>query len=183
MQFLELANNRQSVRAYTNKPVEREKTDRCLEAARLAPSACNSQPWRFIVVDDPELREKVAKETFGKLISFNHFSMQAPVIVIIITEKSKPIARIGGALKDKTYNLIDIGIAAEHFCLQAVEEGLGTCMLGWFDSKKLYDYLNIPKSKQIDLIITVGYPQNDEIREKKRKTLDEIRTYNSFINS
>jgi nitroreductase len=183
MSFLKLAQARQSVRSYIDKKVEREKIERCLEAARLAPSACNSQPWRFIVVDEPELREKVAKETFGKLISFNHFTMQAPVLVVMITEKSKPIARIGGAIKDKTYNLIDIGIAAEHFCLQAVEEGLGTCMLGWFDKKKLYDYLNIPKSKQIDLIITLGYSQKEEIRPKKRKTIDEIRTYNSFINS
>lgn len=183
MRFLELAQTRQSVRSYSDKPVEREKIDRCIEASRLAPSACNSQPWRFIVVDDPELREKVAKETFGPVVSFNHFSMQAPVIVVMITEKSKPIARLGGVIKDKTYNLIDIGIAAEHFCLQAVEEGLGTCMLGWFDSKKLYQYLDIPKNKQIDLIITLGYPQKEEIRKKIRKTIDEIRTYNSFINS
>jgi len=109
--------------------------------------------------------------------------MQAPVLVVLITEKSKPIARIGGVIKDKTYNLIDIGIAAEHFCLQAVEEGLGTCMLGWFDSKNLYDYLKIPKNKQIDLIISLGYPLKNENRSKKRKTLDEIRSYNSFINS
>lgn len=183
MKFLDLVNKRQSVRGYLEQPVEREKIDRCLEAARVAPSACNSQPWRFIVVDDPELRLKVAKETFGKILSFNHFSMQAPVLVVIITEKSKPIARIGGAIKDKTYNLIDIGIAAEHFCLQAVEEGLGTCMLGWFDSKKLYEYLNIPKNKQIDLIITLGYPKNEDVRTKKRKNIDEIRTFNSFINS
>jgi len=183
MQFIELANARQSVRSYSNKPVEHEKIERCIEAARIAPSACNSQPWYFIVVDEPELKQNVAKETFGKIISFNHFTMQAPVLVVLITEKSKPIARIGGVIKDKTYNLIDIGIAAEHFCLQAVEEGLGTCMLGWFDSKNLFDYLKIPKNKQIDLIISLGYPLKDETRSKKRKTLDEIRSYNSFINS
>ncbi len=180
MNFLELAKKRQSVREYLEKPIEREKIEHCLEAAQLAPSACNSQPWKFIILDDKKIRKAVAEETFGKIFSFNHFTMQAPVLVVIITEKSSKKAQIGEVLNNKTYNLIDIGIATEHFCLQAVEEGLGTCILGWFDEKGIKKILNIPKNKQVNLLITLGYPAKNEIREKKRKNLDEIRYYNNY---
>jgi nitroreductase len=138
--FLDLVKARQSVRGYLDKTVEREKIERCLEAARLAPSANNSQPWSFIVVDDPKLKEAVAEKTFDKLISFNRFSLQSPVLILIISERPSFLSRIGGAVKDKQFSLIDIGITAEHFCLQATEEGLSTCMLGWFNEKAYYNY-------------------------------------------
>jgi nitroreductase len=180
MKFLDLVKARQSVRGYLSKEVEREKIERCLEAAQLAPSASNSQPWSFIVVDDPKLKEAVAKETFSQLISFNRFSLQAPVLIILISERPGFLNKIAEAIKDKQFSLIDIGIAAEHFCLQAVEEGLGTCMLGWFNEKGVKKLLNIPQSKRVELIITMGYPQFTEIRPKKRKTIDQIRSYNSY---
>lgn len=132
MNFLDLVKKRQSVRKYLNKMVEKEKIERCLEAARLAPSASNSQPWEFIIVDDPKLKEAVAKETFDRIISFNRFSLQAPVLILLISERSGFFRKIAETIKDKPLSLIDIGIAAEHFCLQAAEEGLGTCILGWF---------------------------------------------------
>jgi len=131
--FLELASKRQSTRSYTDTPVEREKIERCLEAARIAPSACNSQPWKFVVVDEPELKNYVAEQTFGKLVSFNRFTAEAPVLVLIVGERQKSFARFAGIVKRKPFAYFDIGIAAEHFCLQATEEGLGTCMLGWFN--------------------------------------------------
>jgi len=177
MTFMELAKFRQSNRKYKETPVERDKIERCLEAARIAPSACNSQPWYFIVIDDPELRKKVARETFGAVLNFNHFSLTAPVMVVVVTEPSNLTARVGGAIKNRPYNLIDIGIAAEHFCLQAAEEGLGTCMLGWFNEKPLNKLLKIPDGKKIDMVITMGYPE-DKQRDKTRKKIDEIRHYN-----
>jgi nitroreductase len=180
MKFLDLARTRQSVRKYLDKPVEREKIERCLEAARLAPSANNSQPWSFIIVDDPKLKEAVAGKTFDKLISFNRFSLQAPVLILIISERPSFFSRIGGAVKDKQFSLIDIGITAEHLCLQAAEEGLGTCMLGWFNEKGVKKLLNIPQSKRVELIITVGYPESIQIRLKKRKPIDQIKNYNSY---
>ncbi len=180
MKFLDLVKARQSVRGYLSKEVEREKIERCLEAAQLAPSASNSQPWSFIVVDDPKLKETVAKETFSQLISFNRFSLQAPVLIILISERPGFLNKIAEAIKDKQFSLIDIGIAAEHFCLQAAEEGLGTCMLGWFNEKGVKKLLNIPQSKRVELIITMGYPQFTEICPKKRKTIDQIRSYNSY---
>jgi len=180
MKFLDLVKARQSVREYLSKEVEREKIERCLEAARLAPSANNSQPWSFIVVEDPRLKDAVARNTFDKLISFNRFSLQAPVLILIISERPSFFSRIGSAIKDKQFSLIDIGITAEHFCLQATEEGLGTCMLGWFNEKGVKALLNISPSQRVELIITMGYPESNQIRPKKRKSIDQIRSYNSY---
>ncbi|MBA7636787.1 putative NAD(P)H nitroreductase [subsurface metagenome] len=180
MKFLDLVKARQSVRGYLSKEVEREKIERCLEAARLAPSASNSQPWSFIVVNDPKLKEAVAKETFSQLISFNHFSLKAPVLIILISERSGFLNKVAEAIKDKQFSLIDIGIAVEHFCLQATEEGLGTCILGWFNEKGVKKLLNIPPQKRVELIITLGYPESDKIRPKKRKEMDQSRSYNGY---
>jgi nitroreductase len=179
--FLSLVNKRQSVRKYDNRPVEPAKLQRCLEAARLAPSASNSQPWKFVVVNDSELKKNVAKETYGPLSTFNTFVSQAPVIVAIVIEKMRTITQIGAFLKDREFPLIDIGIAAEHFCLQAAEEGLGTCMLGWFNEDPIKELLKIPQHKRIGLLITLGYfPTDYPIREKNRKGFEEVVSFNSY---
>jgi nitroreductase len=179
--FLSLVQARQSVRKYTDKPVEPEKLQRCLEAARLAPSASNSQPWKFVVVNDPELVQKVARETIGPLSTFNNFVPQAPVIVAIVIEKMKTLTKIGSSIQDREYPLIDIGIAAEHFCLQAAEDGLGTCMLGWFNEKPVKELLKIPKDRRIGLLITLGYaPEDYRLRQKIRKTFEEVTGFNIY---
>ena len=179
--FLSLINKRQSVRKYIDKPVEPEKLERCLEAARLAPSASNSQPWKFVVVNDPELKAKVAKETIGPLSSFNNFIPQAPVIVAIVIEKMNTLTKIGASIQDREYPLIDIGIAAEHFCLQAAEDGLGTCMLGWFNEKPIKELLKIPNDRRIGLLITLGYaPEDYHLRKKIRKKPGETISFNIY---
>ena len=179
--FLSLVQKRQSVRKYTDKPVEPEKLQRCLEAARMAPSASNSQPWKFVVVNDPELVKKVGMETIGPLSSFNKFVPEAPVILAIVIEKMKVFTKIGAAIQDREYPLIDAGIAAEHFCLQATEEGLGTCMLGWFNEKPIKKLLNIPKEKRIGLLITLGYaPEDYKLRQKIRKNSEETISFNFY---
>ena len=180
MKFLDLVKKRQSIRKYLDKPVEREKIERCLEAARLAPSASNSQPWGFIVIDDPKLKEAVARKTFDRIISFNRFSLQAPVLILLLSERPSFFSRVGSVVKDKQFSLFDIGITAEHLCLQAAEEGLGTCMLGWFNEKGVKKLLNIPQQIRVELIITMGYPESNQIRPKKRKPINQIRSYNSY---
>ena len=181
MKFLDLVKKRQSVRAYVTKTVKREIIDCCIEAARLAPSACNSQPWRFIVIDNPELKNKVASCTKNKAIGINQFAEQAPVYVAVVTEHSSIAATIGSVLKNKAYNLIDTGIAVEHFCLQAAEEGLGTCIIGWFDEEKVKKLLKIQGNKRIPVVIAVGYaPKGYSLRKKVRKSIREIRKYNNF---
>lgn len=180
-QLLELFSRRQSVRAYDpSKPVELEKLLRCIEAARIAPSACNAQPWKFIVVDNPELKNKLADLTSSKILSMNHFTKQAPVHVAVVREKANFTSSVGQILKNKEYPLIDIGIASIQFCLQATAEGLGTCILGWFDEKGVRKLLNIPRNKRVELVITVGYAANDGIRRKIRKDTSEILSSNGY---
>ena len=181
MNFTELINIRQSDRKYTSKPVSREIIDKCIDAARLAPSASNSQPWTFVVVDDVDLKNKVAKNTIGILRSFNKFVPQAPVIIAIVLEKPKLLTELGGRVKKKEFPLIDIGIAAEHICLQAAEEGVGSCMLGWFDEVAVKALLNIPENKSISLLITLGYTPDDyKHRQKIRKEMSKVVKYNSY---
>ena len=177
MMLKDLINKRQSVRKYKTEAVPDEAIAACIEAARFARSACNAQPWKFIVVQDETLKRHVgeAAASFG----MNGFCLHAPCIVAVVLEKPNITSAIGSVLKDKEYTLIDIGIAAEHFCLQAVELGLGTCMIGWFNEKKVRQLLGIPKNKRISLLITIGYP-DDTPREKVRKTTDQICSRNRY---
>lgn len=177
MSFLELVKARRSVRKYAQKPVPREVIDKCLEASRLAPSACNSQPWYFIVIDNEQLKNTLADKAFAGVYAINAFAKKAPVIVAVVTERSKYIACVGGYARGVQYSLIDIGIACEHFILQAQEEGLGTCWLGWFDEKQVKKALGVSKDKKIDVMLSVGYPAMQERKEKIRKSLDEIRRF------
>lgn len=181
MTLKELFLNRQSVRRYTNQAINRDDLDKCIEAARLAPSASNSQPWTFVVVDDPELKNEVAEATYSNLIAFNKFTPQAPVMVVIVIEKPKMITQAGGAVKNREFPLIDIGIASEHFCLQAADLGIGTCMLGWFNERKIKKILNIPKGKRIGLVISMGYaPEDYKLRDKTRKSTEMMSAYNKY---
>jgi nitroreductase len=177
--FLELVKHRQSDRAYLDKPVEKEKIDRILEAVRLAPSACDSQPWKFIVVTDPEKRLLVADATTSKLLSMNHFTKQAPVQLVVIEESGNFTSSVGGWATDKHYPHIDLGIAAAHITLAAADEGLGSCIIGWCDGKKISKVLDIPKNKRVMLVILLGYSAQP-LREKKRKSIEEIVSYDKY---
>ena len=178
MAFLELVRTRRSTRKYSARPVPRGAIDRCLEAARLAPSACNSQPWYFIVVDDQKLKDEFAGKAFSGIYSMNAFVKDAPVLIAVVTERSNYIAHLGGYFKGVQYSLIDIGIACEHLVLQAEEEKLGTCWLGWFDEKAAKRILGLPKDKKIDIIISMGYSEEAAGADRPRKSLEEIRRFN-----
>jgi nitroreductase len=177
--MLELIHSRQSDRSYSDKPVENEKIERILEAGRFAPSACNAQPWKFIVVTDPTLRAGLAEAASARLLGMNSFVNQAPLLLVVVREKANMSSRIGATVKNKDYSLIDIGIASENICLQARAEGIGSCMIGWFDEKQVKKILGIPASKRVELIITLGYPVK-ELREKRRKQLSEVVSYNKY---
>ena len=177
MKFIDLAKKRKSVRKYLEKPVPRELIDKCLEAARLAPSACNSQPWSFIVVENTDLKNQIVQETMTGLYSLNKFAFSAPVLIVVVREKSKYAARLAGTLRDVKYSLLDIGITCDHFTLQAAELGLGTCWIGWFNDKKIKKILGLQKSAQIDVVLALGYPQDNSLKDKSRKELELIATY------
>jgi nitroreductase len=177
--MLELILRRQSDRKYSDKPVEDEKLSRIIEAGRMAPSACNAQPWKFIVVTDPGLISKLAEAASAKLIGMNVFVGQAPVLFVIVRENPNFSSRIGGTIKSKDYSHIDVGIASENICLQARAEGLGSCIIGWFDEKQVRSILGIPSSKRVELIITVGYSLSEH-REKKRKSKEVTVSFNKY---
>ena len=173
--YFDLIARRESCRAYAPTPVEREKLLRCLEAARLAPSACNSQPWHFTAVTEPSLVKSLAPCTQGG--AMNRFTSQAPAFVVVTEEQANLTARLGEKIKDQQYAQVDIGLATAHFCLAATAQGLSTCILGWFDEDKVRELLSIPKAKRVRLILCVGYAQTDEIRPKKRKALEDIAAF------
>jgi len=181
MVLLDLLKHRKSVREFLDRPVEREKIMTCLEAARLAPSACNSQPWKFIVVDDKPLKNKLCDAAFNGVYSMNAFCKTAPVMVAVISEKSMFAARIGGMFRGTKYYLIDIGIAVEHFVLQAEDLSLGTCWVGWFNEKAVKSILNVPQNKKIDILIAVGYYDREKLgREHDREPIQKIASFNSY---
>lgn len=178
-QLLELFGARQSERKYESRPVEREKIERVLRAARLAPSACNAQPWRYVVVDDPALKNRVADAVADKVLPMNHFTKQAPVIIAVVEESANLTSRLGTAVKGTHFPPYDIGLSLAQLCLQATVEGLGTCILGWLNQRKVKALLGVPKEKKLPLVVTLGYPA-DAQREKKRKLLDEVARWNGY---
>jgi nitroreductase len=177
--MLELILKRQSDRRYSNKPVERDKLERIMDAGRMAPSACNAQPWKFVVVTEANLIKEVSEAASAKLIGMNTFVNQAPAIVVIVRERPNFSSKVGGTIKNKDYSHIDIGIAAENICLQAAAEGIGSCIIGWFDEKSIRKILNIPSSKRVELLITLGYSISEH-REKKRKPPEDTVSYNKY---
>lgn len=175
--FPELAGIRQSVRGYRPDPIPRELMDRCLEAARLAPSASNGQPWKFVVAADDTVRAKLVKASrFGPLKG-NPFAAEAPVMVAVLETPGRRSTRWGGYLLGRNFPLMDLGMAVENFCLQAAAEGLGTCILGLFVAGEVRRALKLPISHRPRLLITVGWPAVEEVREKKRRLKDEMSRY------
>lgn len=170
MNFIELVEYRQSCRKYQSTPVEREKLDAVLEAARLSPSACNGQPYH-VTVCRGEARERVARACMG--MGMNKFAADAPVILVISEESYVPSAAFGAKVKKNDYRSIDIGLLAAHITFMAAELGLGTCILGWFDDAAVREVTGTDMPTR--LVITLGYPA-DEHRAKKRKSIAELVT-------
>ena len=179
MYFLDLVQRRQSTRkSVPGRRIPREALDRCLEAARLAPSACNSQPWSFVAVDDPDQVRALAEAACTHApYGMNKFALDASALVAVATEKMKLAARLGAQFRGVQYSLVDIGIACEHLVLQAAEEGLASCWLGWFNEAAVKQALGIPRGKKVELLICLGYAADETVRPKNRKSLDEIRRY------
>lgn len=176
----DLISRRRSVRNYINRPISKESILKCIEAARLAPSACNAQPWKFIVVDEPLLKNKICQRAFSGIYSINRFVENASALIVVVSEKEKFLAAIGSYLRDTKYYLLDIGIACEHLILQATELGIGSCWIGWFNEKAVKSILSIPRNKKIDVIISLGYYKEDKPTAKARRSLEEISSFNSY---
>lgn len=177
MTIKEIIEKRQSNRKYKEDAIEHEKVIQCIQAAHLAPSACNAQAWKFVVVDEPTIKEQVAMAAND--MGMNKFVLQAPVIIAVVLERANFTSAIGSTIKQKDYTMIDIGIAVENICLQATELGLGSCIVGWFNEHKVKKILQIPRTKRVPLLITLGYSDNIQ-RTKIRKKIEEIYSFNKY---
>lgn len=171
MKVLEVIKKRRSVRKYKEDPIPEKDLMRVLEAARLAPSGKNFQPWKFIIVKDKELKEKLAQASAGQF-----FMAEAPIIIVGCGFPDNCYAHMGRYMKSWS---VDVTIALEHLILQAQEEGLGTCWIGSFEEEEVKAILNIPENVKVLALTPLGYP--DEIpRFRRRKSLDEIISYDRF---
>ena len=177
MDFEELILKRQSDRKYAPGKVSTEDIMKCIEAARMSPSACNAQPWKFVVVDDRGKLNEMADAAEG--MGMNKFTHGVPVMVAVVLEKMNFSAKVGSLVKNKDYCMLDLGMAVEHFCLQAADLGLCTCIMGWFDEKKIASLLGVPRRKRIPLIIALGHPEGPT-RKKIRKPLEDMSSWNSY---
>ncbi len=171
MDFDKLAVSRQSVRNYDKtKEVAFEDVKKCLETAMISPSACNSQPWHFTIVKGEKSAE-VAKLT--QSMGMNKFTSDVSTFVVISEGAYNKTALVGSKVKDQDYRSVDIGIATAHLCLQATDLGISTCILGWFDEKKLQALLGI--KSRIRLVIAMGYAsEDDKLRNKVRKDFEDV---------
>jgi nitroreductase len=170
MDVTEAIRSRKSVRSYLDKPVEKEKLIRVLEAARMAPSANNRQEWRFVVVTDPDKRRRLAEEAAGQ-----RFIAEAPVVIAACAKAEGKIMRCGQACYP-----IDVAIAIDHLTLAAVAEGLGTCWIGSFDPEVVRQILSVPKEIVVVELLPLGYPKDPRAIAKSRLTLEEIVRYESW---
>ena len=177
--ILDTIKNRQSTRSFLTKQIPRETIDQCLKAAQLAPSACNAQPWHFIVLNDPDLKNQLCDKIFNGPYAVNAFAKQAPVIIVVVCGINSLMTKIGGFLRKTPFYLIDVGIAVEHFILAACEKDLSSCWIGWFNEKEAKKFFKIPNNKKIPCIIPLGYTSESH-REKIRKPLGEIVSYNEY---
>ena len=171
---------RRSVRSYRDQPIEEEKLKILLEAARLAPSSNNSQPWHFIVVRQKELIESLSKAVMVGTTMINRWMTSSPC-VIVACGKRNPLIHWGAKALGIDLLIIDVAIAVDHITLAATDLGLGTCWIGWFSEKKVKQLLKIPSNFKVIALLTVGYPANpstkepkDNIKPKNRKTIKDI---------
>ena len=172
MNFTEIALARQSCRSYDPcRVVEKEKLDAVLNAARLSPSACNGQPYHFTVCRGDTAKE-VALLTRG-VGGMNKFAVDAPVLIVLSEMPYSKTAALGAKVKNNDYRSLDIGIAAAYLTAEAAAQGLGSCILGWFDDEKIRKICGL--SHPVRLVITLGYPgEKDQPRQKKRKPEEEL---------
>lgn len=171
MSILKIIQKRRSIRRYKKEPISEEVLQRVLEAARLAPSGKNFQPWKFIIVQDEELKKKLAVASAEQ-----HFMAEAPVIIVACGFPEDSYSRLGRYMKSWP---VDVTIALEHLILQATEEGLGTCWIGSFEEEEVKSILNVPEEVRVLALTPLGFP-NEEPPYRGRKRLDEIISYNGF---
>ncbi|MBT3295031.1 MAG: NAD(P)H nitroreductase [Verrucomicrobia bacterium] len=178
MSVAKIIARRRSCRAYTSAPVPRGHIEQVLDAARLAPSACNQQPWRFAVVTDVERKRTIIEQGFRPGLSMP-WANHAPVLIVLGMKKSLLVHRAAVAISKVDYPWIDIGIAGEHLVLQAEELGLGTCWIGWVKPARIRRLVGWPSDVHPAAVITLGWPENPDAPppQRPRKDLSTLVTW------
>jgi nitroreductase len=178
MDIYQAIKNRRSVRAYDSRPIPGDVCQRVLEAMRSAPSACNNQPWRFILVRDASVRGQVAQACHGQI-----WMAQAPLIIVGCGLTELAYKSMGGSGNSAD---IDVAIAIDHLTLAAAAEGLGTCWIGAFDEKNLKKILMVPPNVKIVALTPLGYPKSHNLifplSTERRKRADQILCEDQFTN-
>lgn len=175
MGFAEVVQKRESCRSYSDKKVSRKDLIEIIEMARMSPSACNSQPWKFVVVDDE--KAKLMPEILQGH-GINKWTDNVSTFVIVCETKAKLMA--GATCDSQHYAQMDIGIATANLALSATAKGLSTCIMGSFDEAKVKEVFNIPGDIKTRLVVAVGYAKDDKIRDKVRKSFDDIVSFNGW---
>ncbi len=177
--LMQVIESRRSVRAFADKPVDRSLLAECVEAVRFAPSACNVQPWRFLAVDDPGLRNRLAQAAFSGIYKATRFAADAPVLLVLLIRFDWFVQGAGRQIQGTQYHLLDAGIAGEHFVLRAAELGLGTCWIGWYNRRKVRKILRIPRRYRLCAMIALGWPEEEFTpKEKSRREIEELMSFN-----
>ena len=176
--FMDLVRSRRSVRKFRPDVIDRSLLLQCVEAARLAPSAENVEPWRFLIVDDPEVKSRLCRHAFTGIYTASRWAAKAPVLVVLFSQLDILANRIGRQITGIHYHLIDIGIAGEHFVLQAQELGLGSCWIGWFSPRGVRKAFGTPRRYRPISMLALGYPDVTWFKEKQRRPLEEICWFN-----
>ncbi|MDL2232682.1 nitroreductase family protein [Ruminococcaceae bacterium OttesenSCG-928-L11] len=183
MEFNAVLSGRYSCRKYADTPVEREKLMACAEAGRLAPSACNSQRWVFVLVDEEEQKKRIADALYDDEVYVNTFAHRIPAFIVMVGHPARnPNEKQQKLLSHADFSQIDIGIAAENICLAATDMGLGTVMMGWFREEQIQEAIGVPADLPIRLVIGVGYPEQPPINRTPRLDAGEIIRINHYNN-
>jgi len=179
MSLLEIIRTRRSIRKYTAQKIARGDLDVILEAGLLAPSACNSQPWRFVAFDDDDAKRAFADAVFTGIYAPAKFAAEAPVLVALVSNRGNVPVWLGNAIKGAQFWVMDAGIAGQNMVLQAWSMGIGSCWIGWFDHKKAAKHLNAGFGEKVEILFAFGYPaEAPEARPRKDKA--EMFYYNKY---
>ena len=174
--YFDLITRRESCRNFDpNRSVEKEKLQRCAEAAWIAPSACNGQPWKYLIVTNPELNEKLRPLMME--LGMNKFVKNCPAFAVVLEEATVLKVSLSQKFKDQDFAPIDVAFSASQFCYAATEQGLSTCIIGWHNEPKIRELFNLAGNERVRMVLAVGYAKTDALREQKRKPIDEVVKY------
>ena len=182
MTFEQMLLNRESCRAYSNKPVSRDDLIKICEAGRLTPSGCNAQPWKFMVVDEPEAKEKLCDALFVMGKSGAPWREECPAFIVLVEQPAKILPLALNYYQDtQRFAQGDVGIACLNMCYQAMELGLSTCILGLIDRDKMLEHFGVPLGQEVRMVLAVGYSkENTQPRPKVRKAFEDVVSFNEW---